>query len=220
MSKVSRSSVISPEMHERHRLMSRMTPKEKQAYTWKCYDKKAKPQLLELIKHCQSDCRIHPMPILWNRIYHNYSWSTDSRSHTKFTPLKAPFLFNAWNTSNIEKRQRLLTQIYWCYKNKCIGSMHTMIMKLNDADWHHEYNPEDMISLELIKKEYASWLSVKYHPEHDIWNYCENHEEDYKQKREAEKLLNKKIRNAERFYDKQGRDLLDDESITAVGGML
>lgn len=45
-------------------------------------------------------------------------------------------------------------------------------MKLTDDDWHYESSSEDTITLELVKKEYASWLSVSHHPEHNIWGYC------------------------------------------------
>ena len=220
MSKDKYMSTISPEMRERQRIMSRMTPEEKKAYRWKCYDKKARVQLLELIEHCQLGNRICPVPILWNKIYHNYSWFTDRREFTKYPPLKIPLILGGWNTSNIEKKQRLLAQIYWCYKNYFIGSIYKNIMKLPENCWHVGYNPEDNIPLEVIKKEYSTWLGINYYPEYSIWNYCENREEEYKQRWKDEKLMDKKIRIAERLYDEQNLDLLDDESITSVGGML
>jgi len=207
-------------MHERRRLMSRMTPEEKQAYKWKCYDEKARSQLLELIEYCQSNNRVCPSPQHWNKIYHTYSWHTDRHEFTKFTPFKIPLILGAWNATDIDKKQRFLTQIYWCYQNRYIDSIYKMIMKLNGEDWHLEYHPEDNIPLEVIKKEYSTWLGISYYPEYSIWNYCKNNEEEYKQKRKAEKLRNKKIRIAERLYDEQSLDLLDDESITSVGGML
>jgi len=213
-------TTISPEMRGRQRIMSRMTPEEKKAYRWKCYDKKARVQLLELMEYCQSSDRICPEPRLWNKIYHNYSWFTDRHEFTKYPPLKIPLILGAWNASNIEKKQRFLTQIYWCYKNYFIESIYKNIMKLSEDCWHVGYYPEDNIPLELIKKEYSTWLGINYYPEYSIWNYCENHEEEYKQKWKSEKLMDKKIRIAEKLYDEQSLDLLDDESTTLVGGML
>jgi hypothetical protein len=216
MSKDRKSVTLSPKMLERQRIMSRMTPEEKKVYRWKCYDEKAWPQLLELIEYCQSDNRICPVPILWNRIYHNYSWYTDRRDFAKYPPLKKPLLLNVWNASNIEKRLRLLTQIYWCYKNYLIGSIYSSIMRIDGRGWLNEYYPEDKISLKIIKKEYSTWLGVDYHPKYSIWNYCENHEEEYNQRRKDENLLNQKIRAAEKLYCEQERDLLDDESTTSI----
>jgi hypothetical protein len=159
---------ISPEMRERQRIISSMTSEEKKAYKWKCYDEKAKPQLLELIEYCQSNNRICPLPQHWNRIWETYSRYSNRSEFTEYPPFKIPLILGAWHASEIDKRKRLLTQIYWCYKNYFIGSMYDMIMKLNDDDWYPDYCSEDKISLELIKKEYAGWLGVKYHPEFNI----------------------------------------------------
>jgi len=70
VSKDKQSSSIAPEKRERLRIMSRMTPVEKKAYQWKCYDETAKPKLLKLIEYCQSDNRI--FPYTWDKIYNNY----------------------------------------------------------------------------------------------------------------------------------------------------
>lgn len=83
--------------------MSRMTPDEREAYKWRCYDKTARPKLLELFEYCQIDDRICPLPRQWNKIYHDYSWHTDRHAFTKYPPLKAPLILGAWNASNIEK---------------------------------------------------------------------------------------------------------------------
>jgi len=93
-------------------------------------------------------------------------------------------------------------------------------MKLPEDCWHVGYYPKDNISLEVIKKEYSTWLGINYYSEYSIWNYCENHEEEYKQRWKSEKLMGKKIRIAEKLYDEQSLDLLDDESTTLVGWML
>jgi len=204
MSKDRKSVTLSPKMLERQRIMSRMTPEEKKVYRWKCYDEKAWPQLLELIEYCQSDNRICPLPQHWNKIYHDYSWHTDRHKFTKFPPLKIPLILGAWNANDIDKRQRFLTQVYWCYENYFMGTMYDKIMRLTDDDWCLECFPEDKISLELIKKEYARWLGVNYHPEHNIWNHCTDHHEKQK-----------KIQRAEEIYDERSH-ILDDESITSI----
>ena len=129
-----------------------MTPEEKKAYKWKCYDETAKPKLLELIKHCQNGGRICPLPQHWNKIYHAYSWHTDRHKFTKFPPLKIPLILGAWNANDIDKRQRFLTQVYWCYENYFMGAMYDKIMRLTDDDWCLECFPEDKISLELIRR--------------------------------------------------------------------
>ena len=196
---------ISPEMREHQRIMSRMTPEERKAYKWKCYDETAKPKLLEMIEYCQSNNRICPSPQHWNRIWKAYSRYSHRSEFTEYPPFKIPLILGAWHAPEIDKRERFLTQIYWCYKNYFMDSMYTMIMKLNDDDWFLEYYSEDKISLELIKKEYASWLGVNYHPEHDIWNHCTDHDKKRKQ-----------IERAEEIYDNQ-EDILDDESTTSIG---
>ncbi len=203
--KSSNLMTISPEMRERHRIMSRMTPEEKKAYKWKCYDETAKPKLLELIEYCQSNNRICPSPQHWNRIWEAYSRCSHRSEFTEYPPFKIPLILGAWHAPEIDKRERFLTQIYWCYKNYFMGSMYTMIMKLNDDDWFLEYYSEDKISLELIKKEYARWLGVNYHPEHNIWNHCTDHHKKQKQ-----------IQRAEEIYDERSH-ILDDESITSIG---
>lgn len=181
-----------------------MTPEEKKAYKWKCYDETAKPKLLELIKHCQNGGRICPLPQHWNKIYHDYSWHTDRHKFTKFPPLKIPLILGAWNANDIDKRQRFLTQVYWCYENYFMDTMYDKIMRLTDDDWCLECFPEDKISLELIKKEYARWLGVNYHPEHNIWNHCTDHHKKQK-----------KIQRAEEIYDERSH-ILDDESTASI----
>jgi len=202
MSKDKQSSSITPEMRERLRIMSRMTPAEKKAYKWKCYDEKAKPKLLKLIEYCQSDNRI--FPYTWGKIYNDYAQFSDRHNFTEYPPFRPPLILGASSAPDIEKRQRLLTQIYWCYKNLFIDSVYNTIMKTPIDDWEIGHHQEDKISLELIKKEYAIWLGVKYHPEHDIWNHCTNYDKNRKQ-----------IERAEEINSNQ-EDVLDDESNTLI----
>jgi len=212
MSRDSRMSTISPEMRERQRIMSRMTPEEKKAYIWERYNKKAKPQLLELMDFCQSDHRIFPHN--WGKIYSDYVQFSNRRTFTKYPPFKVPLILGASGAPDIEKRQRLLTQIYWCYKNLFMGSMYNSIMKNSEKDWEFGHYQEDKISLEVIKKEYASWLGVKYYPEHDIYNHCANYHKEQK-KIDARQ---RKIERAEEIHN-EGNHILDDEGITSIEGM-
>jgi len=196
---------ISPEMQERRRIMSRMTSEEKKEYKWKCYDEKAKLQLLELVEYCQDNDRVCPMPLKWNRAVDGYMRYTSQHKFTKFPPFKFPLILSVWHyASDADKRLRLLTQIYWCYKNTFINRIYEDIMELSDDDWVKGYYQEDKISLELIKKEYSTWLGVNYHPEHNIWNHCTDHDKKRKQ-----------IERAEEIYDNQ-EDILDDESTTSI----
>jgi len=152
---------ISPEMQERRRIMSRMTSEEKKEYKWKCYDEKAKLQLLELVEYCQDNDRVCPMPLKWNRAVDGYMRYTSQHKFTKFPPFKFPLILSVWHyASDADKRLRLLTQIYWCYKNYSIGSMYSAIMKIEDDDWHKGVDTSDTILLADIKKEYANWLGV------------------------------------------------------------
>ena len=172
-------------------------------------NEKAKLQLLELLNYCQSNGRICPSPQHWNKIYHVYSWHTDKHKFTKYPPFKIPLIVGAWNTSDIEKRQRLLTQIYWCYKNYFMGSMYKMVMGLTEDDWYKCQPKTKMpimldeikLSLTIIKKEYAVWLGVNYYPKHNVFNYWITH--DY--------CFIKEPREIREPYD-----FLDDESITYI----
>ena len=201
MLKDKQSSSITSEMRDRHKIMSRMTPEEKKVYKWKCYDETAKPKLLELIEYCQSDNRIFPHN--WGAIYNNFMFLYKYNS-TKYSLPEKPLILGASSAPDIEKRQRLLTQIYWCYKNMFIDLIYDNIMKNPVEDWEFGIYQEDKISLESVKKEYASWLGVNYHPEHNIWNYCTNHDKNHKQ-----------IERAEEIYNNQ-EDVLDDESVTSI----
>ena len=107
-------------------------------------------QLLKLIEYCQNDNRICPSEKSWNGIYHAYSWHTDVYKFTKFSPLKSPLILDAWNTSNIEKKLRLLTQIYWCHQNGFTESIYEKVVQLPNDDWHMGNHCEGKISLEVI----------------------------------------------------------------------
>jgi len=202
-------STISLEMRERMRIMSRMTKEEKVAYRWKCYDDKAKPQLLELIEYCQSNNRICPWPQDWNRIWGTYSRYSHRSEFTEYPPFKIPLILGAWDAPYIDKRQRFLTQIYWCYKNYFMGSMYKMVMGLTEDDWYKCQPKTKMpimldeikLSLTIIKKEYAGWLGVNYYPKHNVFNYWITH--DY--------CFIKEPREIREPYD-----FLDDESITYI----
>ena len=126
-------------------------------------DEKSKLQLLELLVYCQSNGRICPWPKRWNPIWETYSRYSDRSEFTEYPPFKMPLILGAWHTSDIEKGQRFLTQIYWCYKNYFMGSMYNQIMKLTEDNWHKSQS-ETKLSLALIKKEYAKWLGVTYYP--------------------------------------------------------
>jgi len=126
---------ISPEMQEHRRIMSRMTPEEKKAYKWECYDEIAKPLLLDLLEYCQNDNRICPMPIIWNKTVSSYMSCTRQDKFTKYPPFLFPLVLSAWMSSDSSKRLRFLTQIYWCYKNLFIGSAYDTIMKTPVNDW-------------------------------------------------------------------------------------
>jgi hypothetical protein len=172
-------------------------------------DEKSKLQLLELLVYCQSNGRICPWPKRWNPIWETYSRYSDRSEFTEYPPFKMPLILGAWDTSAIEKRQRFLTQIYWCYKNHFMGSMYTMVMKLTEDDWYKYQAKTKMpimldeikLSLTIIKKEYAGWLGVNYYPKHNVFNYWITH--DYCLIREPREI-------------REPYDFLDDESITYI----
>ena len=164
--KSSNLMTISPEMRERQRIMSRMTPKERLEYKQKRYDERqklAKSRLLELIEYCQGDDRISPISEQWMKIHRTLPRGARN------PPLKPPATYcSGCEYSDRVKRLRFLTQIYWCYKADVMGWMYDRIMKLTDDDWQYDdcqYDrwytcPKGKISLTLIQKEYASWLRV------------------------------------------------------------
>ena len=125
----------------------------------KIHERRDYKLLIGLIKYCQDDGRAYPRAQCWNKIYHNYSWHTDTREFTKFSPLKSPLLFDAWNATEYDKRLRLLAQVYWCYSNNRIESLYESIFNLSKDDWHYG-GYKEAISLEFIKGEYVSWLPV------------------------------------------------------------
>ena len=178
---------------------------EKFSFDWECYYKKATPKLLELIEYCQKDNRIVPRKNKWGLIGSRYmGFTTNRNKFTVYPPFKVPLILDGSSAPDLEKRYRLLTQIYWCYKYTFIDRIYEDIMELSDNDWIIGRYQEDKISLELIKKEYANWLGVKYYPEHSIWNHCANHHKKHIQ-----------IQKAEEIYDKRNH-ILDDEGTTFI----
>ena len=148
-----------------------MSFEEGQKYIKKVHERRGKELLMHLIEYCQDEGRAYPKSQHWNKIYHDYSWYTNTKDFTKFPPLKAPLLIDTWNASENDRRLRLLTQIYWCYVNNKIGNLYNSIISLKEDDWHYG-DCESTISLDLIKNEYASWLGVRRHPKSDISNHC------------------------------------------------
>jgi len=151
---------ISPEMQEHRRIMSRMTPEEKKAYKWECYDEIAKPLLLDLLEYCQNDNRICPMPIIWNKTVSSYMSCTRQDKFTKYPPFLFPLVLSAWMSSDSSKRLRFLTQIYWCYKNYFMSYVYSAVRNIEDNDWHKGNSNISKVFLVDIKKEYADWLGV------------------------------------------------------------
>jgi|APSaa5957512622_1039677.scaffolds.fasta_scaffold29346_1 hypothetical protein len=127
----------------------------------KIQERKEKWLLVELIEYSQRGNRVCPLPECWNKIYHDYSWRTDTHDFGKLYPLRAPLLFDAWNTSSNEKRLRFLTQVYWCYKNNFIDSMYESIVNIAKDSWHIECCVTTPLPLNTIKKEYERWASLK-----------------------------------------------------------
>lgn len=157
-------TTISPEIRERRKIISRMTPDEKKAYTRKRYKESAKPKLLELIEYCQNNHKICPLPRDWNRICSHCMRYTRRCEFTKFPPFQLPLVLITWHySSDVDKRLRLLTQIYWCYKNFGMEFMYSDIMKLKDTNWHKVNIGFPKVSIKDIKKEYARWLGVNFY---------------------------------------------------------
>ncbi len=136
-----------------------MSSEDELKYKKKVHERIDEKLLIELVEYCQDEGRTYPKAQCWNKIYHNYSWHTDTREFTKFSPLKAPLLFDAWNASEYDKRLRLLAQVYWCYSNKRINGIYESIFNLGKDDWHYgDY--KEAISLDFIKDECVIWLTV------------------------------------------------------------
>ena len=134
-----------------------MSSEEEQKYIKKVHERMDKKLLIYLVEYCQDEGRTYPKSEHWNKIYHNYSWYTNAQEFTKFPPLKAPLLIDAWNASEKDKRLRLLTQVYWCYSNNKINDLYSRIVNLEEEDWHcGDY--ENVIPLDLVKREYERWL--------------------------------------------------------------
>jgi len=199
-----RRQTISPEMRERQRIMSRMTPEEKRIYI-----QKYKAMTLEqLLQYVHSKGFGYPLGRPWARITDLISLQTGGSNWT-FPRLRNALILGGAIASSTDKEERFATQIYWTYKNGGYETMERFILNLKDEDWDGCGFKDDTntFPLEDIKKEYARWLGVSIYPERRPYTLDEIFPvERYERLR----------RRAERYEARLNRQV-DNESIVSIG---
>ncbi len=79
--------------------------------------------------------RVCPNPNLWNHLY-TLAIESDFNNHT--TP-KLPLILGAWwDTSDLDKAERLKELIDWCYLTSVSDVAWTFIKSLDESEWHHK----------------------------------------------------------------------------------
>ncbi|MDC0620907.1 hypothetical protein OAP27_02355 [Candidatus Pseudothioglobus singularis] len=138
--------------------------KDRKNQAWERYLEEATPRFEELHEYCQEQQRV--VPFEWGLIMKPYYRFASRREFTKFPPLYPPLILGGSIASDNEKRKRLLTQIYWCYQNKFMGTVYSAIMKAKTEEWvlfspNLKEDEINYVTLSDVRKEYANWLGVK-----------------------------------------------------------
>jgi len=137
--------------------------------SWERYSFDATPKFEELFEYCQKHQRV--IPFDWGLIIQPYYRFASRIEFTNYPPLFPPLILGGSIASDNAKRKRLLTQIYWCYQNKFMGTIYSAIMKAKPEDWiifTPNLNEDEIkyVCLSEVKKEYASWMGVKAYPDY------------------------------------------------------
>ena len=87
------------------------------------------------MKEVTKNNRVCPNPILWNDL-HTLALESDFNSHT---PPSLPLVLGAWwDTSDVDKTERLKELIDWCYHTSVSDIAWTFVKSLDEEDWHHK----------------------------------------------------------------------------------
>ena len=79
--------------------------------------------------------RVCPNPNLWNQL-HTLAIESDFNSHN---PPSLPLILGAWwDTSDLDKAERLKELIDWCYTTSVSDVAWTFIKSLDESEWHHK----------------------------------------------------------------------------------
>ena len=89
----------------------------------------------DFVKEVTKNNRVCPNPNLWNDL-HTLAIESDFNSHT---PPSLPLILGAWwDTSDLDKSERLKELIDWCYVANVSDVAWTFIQSLDESEWHHK----------------------------------------------------------------------------------
>jgi len=87
------------------------------------------------LKEVTKNNRVCPNPNLWNDL-HTLAIESNFNSHT---PPSLPLILGAWwDTSDLDKSERLKELIDWCYVTNVSDVAWTFIQSLDESEWHHK----------------------------------------------------------------------------------
>ena len=93
------------------------------------------PSIEEFINEVTKNNRVCPNPNLWNHL-HTLAIESDFNNHT---PPNLPLILGAWwDTSDLDKAERLKELIDWCYLTSVSDIAWTFIKSLDESEWHHK----------------------------------------------------------------------------------
>ena len=93
------------------------------------------PSLEEFINEVAKNNRVCPNPNMWN-LLHTLVIESDFNNHT---PPNLPLILGAWwDTSDLDKAERLKELIDWCYLTNVSDIAWTFIKSLDESEWHHK----------------------------------------------------------------------------------
>ena len=132
--------------------------KDRKSQNWERYLEESTPKFEELFDYCQQHQRV--VPYDWGSIMKPYYRFANHKEFSKHPPLFKPLILGASLAPENEKRKRLLTQIYWCYQNKFMGTVYSAIMKAKTDEWvifspNLKEDEINYVTLSEVKKEYA-----------------------------------------------------------------
>ncbi len=94
-----------------------------------------KPSINEFMTEVTKNNRVCPNPILWNDLH---TLATESDFNNHIAP-SLPLILGAWwDTSNVDKAERLKELVDWCYATEVYDIAWTFVKSLDESEWHHK----------------------------------------------------------------------------------
>ncbi|MCK9398987.1 MAG: hypothetical protein M0Q51_03185 [Bacteroidales bacterium] len=88
-----------------------------------------------LIKYCQEDERICPMPIYWNKLWEKLK--NRKRVDSGWEPSLPLILAAWWEASDMSKQARLYEHIKWADKQGQLDEISHFLRGLKEEEWFH-----------------------------------------------------------------------------------